>query len=430
MRLSEFGAALSLKSRFNQEVVWNLVSFGILAVSGVVMNVVIFRAYGEDALGIFNQVFAFYIMLSQVAVLGIHFSALKHVSHNQNDRARCADIATAATVLVGVLGLLVGAVTYAARYVVAELWESPGVGIGLALTAPGLMFFALNKVLLNILNGLRCMRAYAVFQALRIIFILAGIVALITLGQPEAYLAASLTLAEVTLFVLLASYLHIRLLPFSFSMRLRSWITEHIHFGVRGFLSGALAEINTRVDVLMLGFMCSDALVGVYSFAALLAEGFGQIAMVLRRVVDPILGARFAAHEAEQIPAHAARIRRVAYPMMALVTLVAIVGYPLGLRIVAPGDSLAASWTVFAILMVGVFVNAGYRPFLGILLQGGRPGTHTVLITILVTGNAVLNAVLIPWLQIYGAAIATGLVYVLEAVLIVVFAWRVFGIRL
>jgi O-antigen/teichoic acid export membrane protein len=430
MKLSELSASLSLRNRFNVEVAWNLASFGVLAISGVILNVVIVRAHGRDALGVFNQVWAFYVVFSQVAVLGVHFSALKHVSHHQGDRGTCAEIATAATVLVGLLGIAVGACAYGARGVAASLWESPGVGTGLALAAPGLVFFALNKVLLNVLNGLRYMRAYAAFQAARYVLIMGGVGAITLLRQPESYLAGSLTIAEFTLFVLLALYVHFGVVPFSFSKRFWSWLREHVRFGLRGFLSGALAGINTRVDVLMLGFVCSDTVVGVYSFAAMIAEGFSLIAISLRRVVDPILGMRFALNETEQISGYAVRIRRVFHPLMAVVALVAIVGYPLGLRLVVPAHGLGASWLVFAILMVGIWVNAGYRPFLGILLQGGRPGTHTILIVILVGSNAVLNAALIPLLEAYGAAIATGLVYALEAVLIAGFARRVFNIRL
>jgi O-antigen/teichoic acid export membrane protein len=429
-KLAELKSALSLKRRFNVEVAWNLVSFGILAVAGVLMNVLVVRTRGESGLGVFNQVFAFYIMLSQVAVLGIHFSALMHVSQSQGDRARCADIATAAVLLVTLLGVAVAAVTFALRDVVADVWGSPGVGVGLGLIAPGLVGFALNKVLLNVLNGLRYMRAYAVFQALRILLIVGAIVGLIAAGQPAEMLAAALTLGELSLLVCLGVYMQGWVLPLSLSRRLGAWFRAHARYGLRGFLSGALAEINTRVDVLMLGVLCTDAVVGVYSFAAMLAEGFSQIAMVIRRVVDPILGARFAAGESDQIPGYAAKIRRLAYPLMGVVTLLAVGLYPAALALVAPGDGLAASWLVFAILMGGVFINAGYRPFLGVLLQGGRPGTHTILISVLVLSNVVLNALLIPALQIYGAAVATGCVFALEAVLIVVFARRVLGIRL
>lgn len=428
--LSRLRPMLGMNRRFNVEVAWNLASFGVLAVSGIVINIVIVRAHDKAALGVFNQVFAFYILLTQLAVLGVHFSALKHISHNARDRKRCAEIATAAVVLVAAMGLVIACGTYLSREIVAHWWRSEGVGTGLAIVAPGILFFALNKVYLNILNGLRHMRAYAVFQAARFIFIVVSILVMVRLGLSPDLLAASLTVSETLLLVLMLVYVYGGVLPIRLNGQMGTWIREHARFGIRGFLSGALAEINTRVDVLMLGFLASDALVGIYSFAALIAEGFSQIALVVRRVVDPIIGERFAQGAFESIGRYAGKIRRVVYPAMAAVTIAAVAIYPLGLRIVAPEDSLSASWGVFAILMVGVFLNAGYRPFLGLLLQGGRPGTHTLLTGVLVLSNVVLNAALIPPLGVYGAATATGLVFVLEAVLIAVFARRIFAIPL
>lgn len=67
--------------------------------------------------------------------------------------------------------------------------------------------------------------------------------------------------------------------------------------------------------------------------------------------------------------------------------------------------------------------------FKGILLLGGFPGLQTIFILILVVGNIALNALLIPILGMHGAAIATALIYVLEAVLIFVIARKVFSVR-
>ena len=53
-------------------------------------------------------------------------------------------------------------------------------------------------------------------------------------------------------------------------------------------MSGILTEVNTRVDILVLGYFHGDTLVGVYSFAAILAEGFSQLPMVVRRSIDPL----------------------------------------------------------------------------------------------------------------------------------------------
>jgi Na+-driven multidrug efflux pump len=81
-------------------------------------------------------------------------------------------------------------------------------------------------------------------------------------------------------------------------------------------------------------------------------------------------------------------------------------------------------------LMAGVTLNSGYRPFLGILLQGGRPGMNTVLIAAVVVGNALLNLLLIPRLGMYGSALGTALAFGLEAALLVLLAKRLFGVRL
>jgi Na+-driven multidrug efflux pump len=91
---------------------------------------------------------------------------------------------------------------------------------------------------------------------------------------------------------------------------------------------------------------------------------------------------------------------------------------------------LVPSWRIFGIIMVGVVISAGYRPFLGIMLQGGRPGFYTLFVAILVVSNILLNTVLIALTGIYGAAVVNVLLYILESVLLVLFARRLFGIQL
>ncbi len=428
--LSELRSALSLRHRFNSEVLWNLASVGILGVSGILMNAIIARWRGVEALGVFNQVFAIYIMLSQIAVGGVHLSVLKHLSYHQDERELCGRIATAGLVLGALLSAIVCAAAYLLSDTVGSVLSSPGVAAGLVLAAPGLVFFSLNKILLSALNGLRFMRAYAVLQACRFVFILASIVVLIAGGWPSHYLALSLTTSELALFLITIAYMQWRVTPLRLPARGEGWYREHTSFGLRGFLSGLLSEMNTRVDVLMLGYFTNDAAVGIYSFAAILAEGFCQIPIVVRRNLDPIFGRAFAENDRARIREAARKVKRVMYPLMAAITLVAVAAYPVLLKLCGAESGLGPSWLVFGILMTGILINAGYRPFLGIFIQGGRPGFYTVLILIAVAGNIALNLVLIPMLGIYGAATATSLVFVIEAALIVIFARRLFGVSL
>ncbi|MBI5961141.1 MAG: oligosaccharide flippase family protein [Chloroflexi bacterium] len=417
-------------NKFNQDVLWNIASLGLLAFGGVLINLVILRFRGEAALGVFNQVFALYIVLSQIGVGGLQHSALKHISYHQEDRARCADITTSALILVTAITLPMMAGGTLLAGPVGQLMNSAGVENGLRLVLPGLLFFALNKVLINVLNGLQHMRAYAVFRSLRFVLIPLAICVLVWADAPDSSLAFSLTLAEVGLFVGLVIYVYRRLIPLKRVEQARERFREHISFGLRGVLSGILMELNTRVDVLMLGYFTSDATVGIYSFAAMLAEGASQFPLAIRWNVDPIIGRHFAEAQPQKIQELSARIRRTFHPIMVGVGALAMILYPVFLLIFLPDDHLMTSSAVFAIIMIGVIINAGYRPFTGLLMQGGRPGMHTLFIISLVFTDAALNLIFIPLWGIYGAAFVTMLTYTLEAVGLIVFARKLFGIRL
>ncbi len=420
----------SLKPKFRRDVLWNMGSLGVLGLTGIVINAVVIAWRGSETLGVFNQVFAAYIILSQMSVGGVHASVLRHVALHQTDRRRCAQITTAGLLLVTVLSLLVSALALASRDALGRLLDSPDVATGLAYAVPGLVFFSLNKVLRSALNGLRAMRAVAVFEAGRYGLLLASVLLILSLDWPSSRLPAALTLAEGVLFVAMIGYVATRQFRLQLGPEPMTRLVEHLSFGFRGGLAGILSAMNTRVDVLLLGGFCDDATVGLYSFAAILAEGLGQIPSVVRRNLDPILGACFARDERERIRAMAQQIRRVFYPIMGAIGVAVVLGYPLMATLLASDLSVPVSWAVFAILVAGIVASSGYRPFFGILLQAGRPGTHTLFIACMVASNIVLNLVFISLLSVHGAAAATALVFVLEAVCMVLLARRLLGVRL
>ena len=419
-------------SRFKRDVLWNVGSLAVLGISGITINCVILAYQGPEALGVFNQVFAFHIIMSQIAVGGLQFSVLKHCSYEQDNLSQCAEIACSALMLVGTAGILVCLTLFSLRDIIGRILESPAVALGLALAVPGLAFFSLNKVLLMVLNGLRNMRAFAVFQALRYALILAGVVVIMLLGYPGSHLPLSLTIAELILFCMMMLYINIMLfrMRFSLSSEMRNWFRRHISFGSRGFLSGVLIEMNTRVDVLMLGYFMSDKIVGIYSFASTFAEGFAQLSTVIRQNVDPIVGKCFAEGNKEKIRGIAQKIRRTFYPIMTILGIALVAGFPIIVWLIASNGENWQSWGVFAILVTGIVLASGYRPFIGILLQGGKPGAFTILIACTVLVNVILNSYLIPLLGVYGAAVATAAVYILEAFTIIILAKKLFDIRL
>jgi O-antigen/teichoic acid export membrane protein len=307
---------------------------------------------------------------------------------------------------------------------------SPEVIAGLVYVFPGLLFFSQNKILMSVLNGLRNMRAYAVFNSLRYIFILATIIVVMTLGRSAEWLPLAFTVAEVLLFIGLMIYVNAVLFVMRLPHGLRDWLREHLWYGMRGALSNIISDLNTRVDVLMLGYFMTDKDVGIYTMAATLAEGFLQLPYILQRNLNPIIGQSFAERNLSRIEDAARRVRQIFYPAMAAMGLAAALVYPLAIRLFFPHQDFGASWPVFCILAASVVIQSGYLPIGGILFQGGRPGAQTWLMVCSLGANVLLNLALIPMWGIIGAAVATAIAYLLQVVLLLVFAKRLFGVRL
>ena len=418
-----------LADKFGSDVVWSLTSFAVLALAGVAANVLIVNLSTAAAFGAFMQVYAVYMAGSQIAVGAVHLSVLKYVSHHRADQDQIAVIIAGGLATATLFALVVVALGYAGRGLIAAFLDSPAVADGLLWALPGVFFFSLNKTLLNAINAVRRIRTLATLGMLRYALILSGIVVILTSGVDWRILPVSLSAAELTLFAVIIIYTQLRLVRLRFDRRLGGWIAAHVSFGLRGFASGLFATINTRVDVLMLGHFLDDATVGVYAFASQVADGIYQISFYIRNNVDPILGESFADGTPERIRELGVRVRKFFYPLMAAVGIAALGGYPILLKLAVPNPIYFQSWGALAILAVGIVASSGYKPFAGIFLQAGRPGLSALITLGLVVGNVILNLALIPSLGIYGAATATATIYLLEMTAIIFFARIILNVK-
>ncbi|MHA2403448.1 MAG: oligosaccharide flippase family protein, partial [Candidatus Kariarchaeaceae archaeon] len=193
-----------LSGKFGQDVLWNIGSYGVMAVSGVIINLIIWLAYSPDVLGVFNQVFAVYVIASQFAVAGIHLSVVKYVAQYSLQVEIYRAINTAAVLLATVIAGLSAILLLLFSEPIGILLNSPEVARGIIYIAPALFFFSINKVLLSIINGLSRMKLYAIFQALRYLLIVAALVTLIIRQAPGEVLPFAFTIAEGILLLCLS----------------------------------------------------------------------------------------------------------------------------------------------------------------------------------------------------------------------------------
>lgn len=407
------------------DLVFNLISIGIMGLSGLLINIVIAMHYNAASLGVFNQVYAIYIFASQLAVIGVPASVLKYVAEFGTSAEKCRTIISSAILLAVVFSSLVCVAVFSGRYLIGSFFDSPGVTCGLLWGGGGLFFFAVNKVLLSAINGLERMKVYAVYQSFRYISMLVSLLVLAMIDWPGDALAFIFTISEILLFIVCVFTLRSFIIPgrgeFVF------WIQKHVHFGVKSFVNALLLELNTRIDVLMLGYFCNDSQVGIYSFAAMLAEGLFQLLGAVMRVVTPKLVILYASQEIDRLKKFSRNVMLKTYLGMILFAALFVLTYPYWICLLTDKQELRDTWNIVAILSCGVTFASGYVPLRNILMGAGFPGWQSIQTSFLVLINILGNLCLIPLFGLDGAAMGTALSLASIPLLLKVMTRRVLG---
>lgn len=403
----EIISQLKHKNKFQKDLFWNICSLVILAISGVALNVVVGKFYGAEALGVFNLVYAVYMLSSQFAVGGIHLSVLKYISQFNKEKEISDRIISSAIYITSIASMSVATVIFLLRPWIGVVLKNSEIEISLLYILPGLIFFALNKVLFSVLNGYRFMKIFAFMQSARYILLILFLIAVILMNGTIYVMPVIFSVTEFVLFIMSIIYVLRIFTPVS-PKKWDGWERKHISFGFKSFSSGAFNEINSRVDVLILGILTNERSVGIYSFAAVFVEGFYQLIVVVRNNINPILTRYYYNHEIDLLKIMIKRGILITYVLMAGLGTLALIIYPLFVNILLPGSEFVNSWPVFTISMMGVILSSGYLLFNMLPIQIGYPIFYSKMILLMVLINIVLNLILIPLFGIYGSAIATS----------------------
>ncbi len=424
--MTQAGASHSGDRKLSRDIVWTAGSFFILAASGIAINVAIAVLRDPSALGIFNLSYAVYIIASQFAAAGVHYSVLRSSAHYSDDAETRRRLLWTGASLALALGLLVGAAIWLAAPLFGQLFNSAASGRAIAWVGLGLTLFPLNKVLISYINGMRHMRAFSVLQAARYILVMAWVVGVAL--SDLAFEAASLAFFAAELVTVIAALLYLGraglLGRYTFD---RAWLTQHVRFGLKSLPSGMFLEINTRVDVLIIGIFLSEREVGIYSFAAMLADGLYHMLAMVRVNVNPILVAARRDQAWEQSLRLMRLSRRGMLPLVSLASLLIGAGYFIAVEHILVKPELLEGLVPLAILLGGLTLISTFVPFDNLLMVSGFPGYQTLQNFVVVVTNIVLNIILIPQLGIAGAALGTAASYMVGLIVLFSMSRRLVG---
>ncbi len=410
------------------DIALNTLAVLVAGVSGILLILIIGRRYGPAALGMFNKVFALYLILSQVAALGVHLSVLKHVTEARTDLKRQKEEITGGLLAVLPSALGVPALLAFAAPAAARLMNSPGMEQGLYAAAGGLFFFSWAKILLAAQNALMRLRAYALYNCLRYVLLVSGVFLHMLLKLDPRLLGLIFPFAEGSLCLLLLVSLGGNPGFGGSFARLAQTAKKHLSFGFRGFGGNLMLDINTRVAVLCLGVFTDDRSVGIYSMAAILAEAAYQMPIVLRTAYNPKIVLLLLEKRHEALLRLVRRLRLRLWLFMGFCAVLGVALYPRLLPLLTGRPEYAEGTAWFAVMMAGVTVASGYAPFGLLLVNGGLPGRQTQMILFVLLLNLAGNLALVPFLGPLGAALSTSLTQVASLVLLKAYARKHMGL--
>ena len=388
---------------------WTFAAFGAVGLSGLVINQVIATQFGVMSLGRYNMLLAVVIIGGQIGAAGIHSSVLFHTP-----KALTEGNPTSQVICSGVLAtILTSTVITSSIYIGGEIILRSTNNFyyldGLQAITIGLFLFPINKTLLAHLNGLQRIPIFSILFSGRFILLAATAVAVTYNFDDDQLLLWTITATEGIIFGGLVFANNSELKELIQWRKMRGMLQTSPPIWIQRFLGTTLLDLNTRLDILLLGLISGSRSVGIYSIASLFAEGLYQAATVPRYNFDPVVTNLFIQNKIGElqdvIKVAKRKIYLFAIPIVALCNLM----YPIIVRFLFSKELANESWPVFLILSLGVGISAGYIPFTNLLQQSGLPGRQSILLVGMTITNISLNILLIPIFGIKGAALATAI---------------------
>lgn len=409
----------SILRRLRKSITWNLVGLMIFGLSGLGITFVIAYTYDAEALGFFNLLTAIFIISAQCASIGIHNSALMHLSASHWHTKEAGVILLSAVILVGIVNLPFTLGLYLFADVVANTFSIPSLKSGLKVLSLALFFFSINKVILFSLNGMQHIRIFALGQASRYGIMFLSVVLISVQSLPVKWLAVAFLIADFLLFLILCSFV---ISKYAQQLRISlPWIKKHLSYGFRGMGSGLFLTLNLNIDLLILGLFASQKDLGAYSLAAAIVVAIYHLLTAIRTSFNPILASLLASNDLAGIIQLVAVSRRYIFLIISIISVIIIISTYIIIDLFLHGKGFNNSGHFLLILVPGVIIYAMFFPFDQILAMGDLPSQQTFYNFTVLLSNTMLNIILVNLYGVWGSAIATSLVSIIMAPTILYF---------
>jgi O-antigen/teichoic acid export membrane protein len=404
----------STSSSIRRDGLWSLGSFAVIVVSGLLINIVVANSLGRSAHGMYNTCLSIVLIGGQLATMGMHSAMAFFIpvaiatekNHHSYLRVAMKFVLLSSSSLIFVV------------VVTAELLMKSHISsdflVGIRCSYLALFLFPFTKVLVSYANGLGNIKAAAIANGSRFLFMFSVALLMIRKDVSWTYLPVVISCAEFLVVAGLAIFTRSALQGFWHEDdEMRQIHRDVVTFGRRSIPASFLLDVNTRVDILVLSILKGADVVGQYTIASTFSEGLFQMCMVMRLAIEP----RVAGLAAKQIPSELVGLIRK-YIGMSYLLLVPVIACAMALYVpmtkrLFDETEIVGTSNIFYILAVGIIFSCGFIPLTNLLQQVGDPLGQSGLLLIVSFLNLIGNLILVPRFGGTGAAAGTAIAQIM-----------------
>ncbi|MBN2475613.1 MAG: polysaccharide biosynthesis C-terminal domain-containing protein [Pirellulales bacterium] len=380
---------------------------------GYLLNVCLGRWLDEVHFGRYGMAMSLSLILASVAGLGLPVLSLRfisqYVSTGKPALARgAARYAWRRTLLAGTVAALAAAAVVLAGSALGWMQGNPTLLLGIALTP----FLALMQVQAEQLRALhRLVAAYLPLYVLRPAIVLAICLLLyLSFGGDKGRLTSVMVLAVSmggsAVLLIGQNIVFRRLMPSA--MRDAEPVYDRSHWRSVAWplwIITAAVTFQGQIDVFLVGSLLGDETAGLYFAAARTAALAGFVLLGVNAIAAPMISALYHQGRMAELQRLVSCVAQLIFWPTTL-TVIALVFF--GDKVLGVfGQRYVAAQNLLIILAIAQAVNA-LAGSVGYLLQmTGHQKAVARVFLISVILNILLNALLIPYFGMYGAAIAT-----------------------
>ncbi|MDZ7260785.1 MAG: flippase [candidate division KSB1 bacterium] len=385
-----------------------LVFLSNLALQGTVLilRLLIGHYWGAEDLGLYSLAISINYILLLLCSFGIPQAAVKFISEKRSDIHRQKELVTTTLSVAVLSGIVMGILLYPLSVLTGEIWKMKDLPELVSIFLMGLPFSLTFQAVLSVLNGLRELKYYSFFNTLNAILILSLTFIAAVLHLPIQYTVWSFVVATVVS-TLLGFWPLRHHLTFQSLRSLTSVTSELFRFGIKLMAANSVQIVNTRADLLLVGYFLGKAPTGYYSIATVLARMLLLIPGAVQVITYPMTSELFGAGKKDRASRFMERSAFYSFILLSFLGILIIFYCDDFLRSYNPKYLPAVMplriLTLFFIFY-GTTVSIG-----GAFASYGRPDIALKLAMISMILNFSFNVLFIPRWGIGGAALATGL---------------------